>query len=187
MANEVTHPLEAKGVSLGESARDQHMWIFECETERILFCKIYVSFVQNDYSLLPAAKLVELGAAVTATAGCIGSRDEAKRGANVPFAWTIQFFPGGQAEVCFEWHGILSGAMNVREHRIERIAGGEVLDGSLKRFNKGACGHLEQFIRAIAKDDVFRSAAMQFGELFSQRLPRGIWIEAQTAIHGSFD
>src|SRR5208282_6203051 len=96
-----------------------------------------------------------------------------------------------QAEIRFERHRILPCAMNVRQHGIKRITGDEILNnfgGSSSarpkllligaswnsalrnRFNESTRGQRQQFIRAVAHDEVVRVAAVQLRQFFAQRL-----------------
>ena len=52
--------LEAEGVSLGESPRDQHVRMLQAERQRVLVREIHVGFVQNHHPFLRVAKLVQL-------------------------------------------------------------------------------------------------------------------------------
>jgi hypothetical protein len=111
---------------------------------------------------------------------------------------------GRQAEIRIDRQGVFHRAMDVRQHRIQRVARREVLDdgggtgfankiggaqdSALQSWlNERPRGQRQQFIRAVARDDVLWPAAMQLRQLFPQSFRRRIRIQPQPAIHRRLD
>ena len=165
------------------------------ERQGVLFREIHVGFIQHDHAAMGAAESVEFVSREGASARCVRRGDERECGVEVPRLGLPQDIERRQLELFRQTDGIRPRAVNRGQHRIEGITRREILDGAAGLF--GARGaddgglwlherprrQREQFIRAIADDDVLRRAAMEFRQLFAQRLGGWIRIKPEASVH----
>ena len=201
MSDEVADTLKAERVSLREGARDEHVRVLERECHRVLAGEVHVSLIEHHDTARLGAKRVQLGGAVAATARRVGSGDERERGLEVP-ALLGQGAERGQSEVGVQRNGVALHPCDVGENGVERVAGVEILDCGFHQVH-GATASIrelgdeeavlrldecprrqrEQFIRAVADDDVLRRASMKFCESLAQRGGRRVRVKSEPSVH----
>jgi len=190
VTDEIADPLEAERVCLGKGSCHQDVRIFQRQFQRIFLRKIRIRLVQHRDAGLRPAKRFKVPGRVTAPGRRVGRGQERQRGVKFPGAAAFQFRHSRQAEIRPERHGVFRRAVNVRQHRIQRIAGREVLNdfgGASSAsprlwFRERSGGQRQQFIRTVANDEIVRCATVQPGQLLAQQLRRRIRIQPQAAV-----
>ena len=202
MADEITNALGAKRVAFRERSGDQHVRVIESEGECVLAGEIHVRLIQDNDALLSAAQLLQLCGAVAAAAGGVGCGDESEGCPEVPLPGVSQARKGRNGEIGAQRRRVDGRAVDFSQDRIERVTGSEELDEGLAGTKGGrparpglagflsgsglhecSDGHRQQFIRAVAHDDVLGPAAMKPGEFLPQQLGGGIGVEPQPPVY----
>src|SRR5207247_1669360 len=128
MADEIPDALETERISLRERARDDDLRIFQREPHRVLVGKVHVGFVQDHDALLRVAEPFEFGARITASARRVRGGDERERRTKIPTTVAVQLFDRWHGEIPLERDRISTRAVDISEHRVERVAGREILN-----------------------------------------------------------
>ena len=173
---------------------------FQREFQPVFIGEIHIRLVQHHHAILRATEFFQLRSFIAAPARRIRRRHQSQRRIEPPFFFTAQIGRARQGKIGVQRHGVFRRAVDVRQHRIQRIARREVLHRRFRQiaaifqlpafrlrrfgFHKRAHRQRQHFIRAVAHQNIFRRAAVQPRQLRTQHFRRGIGIQPQPSVHG---